>query len=148
MNIDEDQVESSSSDLVLSNDNVGFLPEPTSYSKFPAEMHITTMRENIHLKLGQHKRPKLKPPNAFRNLMWKSPDQPDNSNQNVCVTTEDLSTSGRSQKLSTIGTSSSSESSPSSTSLRKRISNLENFKPKFLMPSMLNRRWGTTKNGK
>lgn len=142
--------------------NVSFSSASAPFSTFPAVMptnQTNELRESFHFKVNQRKFIRRKA-NAFRNLMIsgsKSQDTPDNAIQEFCLS-EDLGTR-MNQKFSNAGTSSSSESSPSSSSLRQRISTLENFgrnallKPKFLnMPSMLissaNRRWGGNKNGK
>lgn len=151
LNSEDDAAESGSKDLVLSNDNVAFSPDPAPYSKFPSMVQTSTMiREGVQFKPNQRKMTQRKRSSAFRNLMSvKSVDQPDNSIQEFCVTNEELAPSRGSQKFSVTGTSSSSESSPSSTSLRQRISTLENLGRNALMKPklILNRRWGGNKNG-
>lgn len=149
--------------MVIDTDhsNVSFSSASAPFSTFPNVMptnQSTDIRETLQFKANQGKFIKRKA-HAFRNLMIsgsKSQDTPDNAIQEFCLS-ENLGPR-MDQKFSNAGTSSSSESSPSSSSLRQRISTLENFgrntllKPKFLnMPSMLissaNRRWGGNKNG-
>lgn len=161
LSVEEEKLESSNQDMVISEEqstNVSFTSASAPFSTFPNSQTVEIC-ESLQYK-NQRKIVKRKN-NPFRNLMLssKSQDLTDNAAiQEICLS-EDLGSTRMNQKFSnTAGTSSSSESSPSSSSLRQRISTLENFgrntllKPKFLnMPSMLissaNRRWGGSKNG-
>ncbi|XP_065220628.1 phospholipid-transporting ATPase VD isoform X2 [Planococcus citri] len=160
LSVEEEKLETSNQDMVISEEqssNVSFTSSSAPFSTFPNSQSVE-IAENLRYK-NQGKRVRKNP---FRNLMLssKSQDLTDNAAiQEICMS-EDLGSSRANQKFSHTAppATSSSESSPSSSSLRQRISTLENFgrntllKPKFLnMPSMLissaNRRWGSSKNG-
>ena len=159
LEVESENIEHEPKDIILSNDNAVFSLEPNLYQKFSNVLSTPPVpeRTGIQLKSSHRKMIQRKTAKAFRNLVSsKSLDQGDNSVQEFTSDNVESLSSRPTQKLSTgAGTSSSSESSPSSTSLRQRISTLHNFgtnallKPKiFNMHTMLNRRWGGSKNGK
>lgn len=167
---EEEVIEDESEDMVMGGtDNVGF--SSGSLSSYPRlRSQPAAIREGFSSKSYSRRFMGTKAA-ALRNFMTsggggsKIHDQPDNALNDFCRVggggdAGRAASKGRSSatKLNAAaGTSSSSESSPSSTSLRQRISNLENFgksalfKPKNFIPSMLissaNRRWGNNKNG-